>query len=153
MRLFSLRNLFLTLAFAFAFHATAFAKGDTRVFGKWTTIDDKTKQPKSIVEIKLVNGKLTGTIHRLFRKKTEDQDPNCDKCTGDRKDKKIIGMTIIWGMTAKDNVTWGNGKILDPANGKEYGCSIWLDDKNPNNLKVRGWLAFFYRDQTWVRFK
>jgi uncharacterized protein (DUF2147 family) len=151
MRLFSLKNIFLTVAFAFAFNTVAWAKGDMRVFGKWKTIDDKTKQAKSIVEIKLVNGKLTGKILQLFRKKTENQDPNCDKCSGDRKDKKIIGMTIIWNMTAKDNVTWGNGRILDPANGKEYGCSVWLDEKNPNQLKVRGWLGFFFRDQTWVR--
>ncbi|MCB9638594.1 MAG: DUF2147 domain-containing protein [Myxococcales bacterium] len=148
---FTLRTIFLALAFAVAFNATAFAKGDMRVIGKWKTIDDKTKQAKSIVEIKLVNGKLTGKILKLFRKKTENQDPSCDKCTGNRKDKKIIGMTIIWDMTPKNDVTWGHGKILDPANGKQYGCSIWLDSKNPNRLKVRGWLAFFFRDQTWHR--
>jgi uncharacterized protein (DUF2147 family) len=75
----------------------------------------------------------------------------CSKCTGERKGQKVIGMTIIWGMTPKDKVTWGNGKILDPNNGKEYGCSLWVDEKDTTKLNVRGWVFVFNRTQTWHR--
>jgi len=32
---------------------------------------------------------------KLFREEGEDPDPVCDKCEGDYKGKKIIGMVII----------------------------------------------------------
>ncbi|NBS98718.1 MAG: DUF2147 domain-containing protein, partial [Betaproteobacteria bacterium] len=36
------------------------------VVGHWTTIDDKTHQPKSIIRIDLVDQKLQGTIVKIF---------------------------------------------------------------------------------------
>lgn len=34
------------------------------------------------------------------------------------------------------------------ANGKDYKCSIWLED---GKLKVRGYIGFLYETQTWKR--
>jgi len=116
------------------------------VTGKWKTIDDETDKPKSIVEIYEKEGKLFGTIKQLFREPDEDQDPVCDDCTDYRKDKKIIGMTIITEME-RDGDQWSGGEILDPNNGKIYRCKIWVGD---GNLKVRGYIAFFFRTQTWL---
>ena len=115
------------------------------IFGKWKTIDDNTGKARSIVEITQKEGKAFGTILKLFREPGEDLDPICDDCTDYRKDKKVIGMTIITDME-KDGDEWTDGEILDPENGKVYDCKLWVED---GKLKVRGYVAFFFRTQTW----
>ena len=117
------------------------------IFGKWKTIDDETNKPKSIVEIYEQNGKAYGKIIKLFREPDEDQNPICDLCTDGRKDKRVVGMTIIRKME-QDDSEWEDGDILDPKNGKVYDCKLWRDG---DKLMVRGYIAFFYRTQTWLK--
>lgn len=61
--------------------------------GKWKSIDDETKEPKSIIEISEMSGKLSGKVVQLFRKPPQDLNPLCDQCEGDKKNQPIIGMT------------------------------------------------------------
>lgn len=118
--------------------------------GKWKTIDDETGKPKSIVEIYEKNGQLFGKVIKLFREPHEVQDPICDECEDDRKGKKVLGMEIVRNME-KDGYEWEDGTICDPKNGKIYDCEMWLDEEDPNKLKVRGYILFLYRTQTWLR--
>mgnify|MGYP001061595450 CR=1 FL=1 len=127
--------------------AQASLNGYTAV-GKWKTIDDETKKPKSIVEIYEKDGKYYGKILELFREPSEEQDPVCEECTDHRKDAKIIGMEIISDMK-QDKNDYSSGTILDPAKGSIYTCKFWLEDEN--TLKLRGYLYFLYRTQTWHR--
>ena len=46
-----------------------------------------------------------------------------------------------------DDDEWDDGEILDPENGKVYDCKIWVED---GKLQVRGYVAFFFRTQTWL---
>jgi uncharacterized protein (DUF2147 family) len=119
------------------------------IFGTWKTIDDETGKPKSIVEIFEKDGKAYGKIIKLYREPTENQDPICDKCTDDRKDKKILGMEIIREMIQDDD-EWEDGTIMDPKKGTIYDCKMWVED---NNLQVRGYIAFFFRTQTWLPYQ
>lgn len=119
------------------------------IFGKWKTIDDETGKPKSIVEIYEKDGKAYGKVIKLFREPHEDQDPICDKCTDDRKDKKVLGMEIIRAME-KDDDEWEDGTIMDPKKGTVYDCKMWVED---GKLQVRGYIAFFFRTQTWLPYK
>ncbi|RLC49220.1 MAG: DUF2147 domain-containing protein, partial [Candidatus Cloacimonadota bacterium] len=83
--------------------------------GAWKTIDDVTGKPKSIVRLWTEDGILYGKVEKLFRAPDEEQNPVCDKCKGDKKNKPIIGLTILWDMKQKGDV-WKSGKILDPKN-------------------------------------
>lgn len=115
------------------------------ITGRWTTIDDNTGKPRSVVEITLRNGRAYGRIVELYdRTKLEKV---CDLCPGDRKGRRILGMEVIRDMVT-DGDEWEDGTILDPENGKEYSCKLWVED---GTLKVRGYIAFLYRTQTWVR--
>ena len=134
----------LILIFILSFISLALNAQD--IFGKWKTIDDNTGKPRSIVEIIENDGKAYGKILQLFREPGEDLDPICDDCNDYRKDKKVIGMTIITDME-RDGGEWEDGEILDPENGKVYDCKLWVED---GKLKVRGYVAFFYRTQTWL---
>ena len=120
------------------------------VVGTWKTIDDETGREKSVVEITERDGKLYGTVIKLFRLPTEDQDPSCDDCEDDRKDQKVMGMEIIRDMEP-DGDEWEDGTICDPKDGKIYDCKLWVDEDDSNKLQVRGYVLFFYRTQTWIR--
>jgi uncharacterized protein (DUF2147 family) len=124
------------------------------VTGKWKSIDDETKKAKSIVEIFEQNGKLYGKILELYREPDEDPDPICDDCDvdDDRYNQKVIGLEIIRDME-KDDDEWEDGTILDPENGKVYDCKLWVDEDDPNKLNVRGYIAFFFRTQIWLRME
>lgn len=119
------------------------------ITGKWKSIDDKTGEVKSIVEITERGSKLYGKIIKIFPKPNEDQDPVCTKCPNedDRYNKKILGMEIIRDMK-KDDDEYAGGHILDPEVGKIYRCKLWIEE---GTLKVRGYLGPFFRTQTWQR--
>ncbi len=135
-----MRNLFTAFLFLLvpALHAQS-------VTGRWTTIDDNTGKPRSVVEITEKDGKLSGRIVDLHDKSKLDK--LCDLCPGDRQNKKILGLEIIRDMV-RDDDEWEDGTILDPETGKVYSCKLWMED---GKLKVRGYVAFFFRTQTWVR--
>ena len=132
------------------FSTSALAQAATPV-GRWTTIDDETKKPKSVIAIYEENGKLFGKIEKLFREPTEDQNPVCDKCEGALKNQPILGMVILQNLK-KDDDEWTGGTIIDPANGKTYKCKIAVEDGG-KKLKVRGYvgMALFGRTQHWVK--
>jgi uncharacterized protein (DUF2147 family) len=139
------------LFFLFIFIGSITAmNGQGTVMGTWKTVDDKTGEPKSYVEIYEEEGKLYGKITRLL---SAEQDAVCDACKGRNKDKPIRGMMIIEDMEAEGDVFKG-GKILDPETGNTYKCRIWLSEEDTDVLKVRGihWTGL-YRTQTWNRVK
>ncbi len=139
------KTLFLLLGFLwFAAPLTA-----QSVVGEWISIDDKTEKPRSIIEIWEEEGTVFGRIKDLFPEPGEDPDPLCDQCKGELKDQPVRGMRIMWGMKP-DGDKWSGGRIMDPENGKTYRCKIWVE---AGKLKVRGYLAFFYRTQTWLPAK
>ena len=119
--------------------------------GLWRTIDDKSGKEKSLVRVSESNGQLQITIEKLFREPGEEPNPLCDKCSGERKNKPVIGMQIGSGLK-KDGEVWSGGEILDPQNGKTYKCKVWLEDKG-KKLNVRGFIgvSVLGRTQVWVR--
>ena len=124
--------------------------------GLWKSIDDKTGDALSHIQIYEKKGKIHGKIVKLLKK---PPDQKCDKCKGDRKDKPVVGMEMLWGLPKhkKKPNKWGEGKILDPGNGKTYRASIEILDGG-KKLKVRGYIWFFGseaagRTQFWYRIK
>lgn len=132
----------------FLLNASILVTGQS-IVGTWKTIDDNTQKPRSVVEIYEKEGKFFGKVLKTYPKPDEDPDPICDECEDHRKGQKIIGMEIISEMKfdEKNNI-YSKGEILDPENGNIYDCRLWISDDG--NLRVRGYLLFFYRTQTWL---
>ncbi|MDH5680005.1 MAG: DUF2147 domain-containing protein [Spirochaetota bacterium] len=123
-----------------------FASPTDNVEGCWRNIDDKTKKIKSKICLWIDdNNKLHGYIKELYNPKVPN--PLCKKCPGKDKNKPVIGLVIVWNMR-KGSDAWTGGSILDPENGKTYDCKIWREG---DKLKVRGYIAFFFRTQTWIK--
>lgn len=121
------------------------------VEGEWTTYHEETGSPLSVIEIVKKGKSIEGKVVRIFLEPWQGEDPICTKCSGERKNKKVINMNFLWGFK-KDNDLWIDGHILDPQNGEIYNSKLWLEDDN--TLKVRGYggiMDLFYRTQTWKR--
>lgn len=126
----------------------AFMTQAQSVTGKWKTIDDETGEAKSIVEISEKDGKIYGKVIEILN--PAKRNAKCQDCKGADKDKPILGLTIIKGLS-KDGKEWSGGQILDPNNGKLYKCTVTLDGKD--KLNVRGYIgiSLLGRTQTWYR--
>ncbi len=136
---------FLTVGLLFS-ASSLMAEDFSSVTGYWKTIDDETGEAKSIVHLYETNGELKGRIIKLLK----DPDAKCDKCPGDSnyaKNTPITGMVMIWGVKELGEKS---GYIFDPAKAKRYTLQLWKEGKV---LKVRGYVAFFYRTQTWYPAK
>jgi uncharacterized protein (DUF2147 family) len=119
--------------------------------GRWKTIDDKTGQPKSIVEIYATgNGTLAGKVVQLIDT-AKGPNPRCDRCSGERHNQPVLGMVIAWGLKP-GNAGWDGGRILDPDNGKIYSARM-TPIAGGQQLEVRGYLGtpLLGRSQTWIR--
>jgi uncharacterized protein (DUF2147 family) len=118
--------------------------------GLWKTIDDDGKTEKSLVRISESGGVLTGKIEKIFD--AGKQDATCDKCTDERKDKPVLGMTILRNLKqdAEDKDAWTGGEVLDPNNGKTYRARL-KPIEGGKALQMRGYLGPFYRTQVWQR--
>jgi len=132
--------------------STAHATSTPSAEGYWKTIDDVTGKPKSIVRIsRAADNTLMGEVVRLYPAKGEDPNRLCTACTGNLHNRPVVGMVILSGLKPQD-VSWGEGRILDPHNGKTYKCMARLT-AHGEKLKVRGYIGLpaFGRSQTWQR--
>ena len=120
------------------------------ILGEWYTVDDKTGEKFSVVQIyKATNGKYYGRIDQILVGPT---DKVCTECKGEEAGKPVQGMVIIRDFEEKDGKLVG-GRVLDPDNGKWYYGKLYLKD---GNLVLRGSLdkaGVLGRSQTWKRKK
>lgn len=121
--------------------------------GFWLTFDDKTKKARGIVEIYQekdgsISGKTLGGLYIPGLKWSS----HCKGCIKPFTDQELDGMRFMWGFKKEhshDNKY--KGSIFDPdSKTKIYKSKLWLTDGG-KNLKVRGYILFLYRTQTWQR--
>jgi uncharacterized protein (DUF2147 family) len=131
----------------------ALAHAQATPAGVWKTIDDETKKEKSLIRITEAGGIFTGKLEKLLDPAAKP-DMACEKCTDDRKDKALIGMTLIKGVKQNDTdkSMWDGGEILDPNNGKTYKVRLTPGDGG-RTMAVRGYIGapLLGRTQTWQR--
>ena len=116
--------------------------------GRWTTIDDKTGEKRAVVNLVVKGDTLTGTIVKVFPHAGDKG--LCSNCPGEFKDKPIIGLPFMWGVTDKGNGVWENGHILEAQTGKLYHVKLAVKG---DELYVRGYIGIpmLGRTQVWVR--
>lgn len=136
----------------FAFAVRSFAQApDATPAGLWQTFDDDTHAPKALVEISEHAGNLSGRIVKLFTAAGDDPDPRCMDCSGERRGRRVTGMTILWDFHRHGD-RWNGGEVLDPEDGSVYHATLRLRDGG-EHLEVRGYLGIplLGRSQVWKR--
>jgi len=133
---------------ALLFISTVAAMAAGSPIGQWNTVDEKTGKVRSTVEVYDQDGKIFAKITGLSEPDDAQGKPKtCTACKGDDKDKPIVGLVIVKGLSPSGD-RYKDGTILDPEDGKVYKAELWVED---GKLKVRGYLGMFYRTQTWIK--
>ncbi len=132
-----------TLVFAFAAYASA-----QGIVGTWMNYDDEDGKPKAHIKVYENDGMYYAKVIKILD--PARQDATCDKCKGDRKGKKTLGMVIMSGMKKTGEGEYRGGKILKPTNGKEYKCKVFVKNGG-NELKVMGGIGPIWKSQKWER--
>jgi len=123
----------------------AHAVSEDMILGTWIN-----SAGDGIIEITLSQNEFTGIIINSADDKREDR-KDINNPESKLRNRPLLGVTIISGLSyAQDNL-WSGGTIYDPNNGKTYNCKLSLN--NDGSLNVRGYagISLFGRTELWKR--
>ena len=148
------------LAVCFFAVSMGFAQSNNSIIGFWQTIDDKTKEPKSVVSVYEKGDAVFAKIIVVYTNGKLDVVKDADgnfvaskvRTAPKMNNQPYVGLEIVKDLRLDKNGRYSGGTIVDPNKGGDpYRAEVWLDNDN-GDLKVRGKLGPFYRTQTWKNF-
>lgn len=118
--------------------------------GLWQKIEDG----KPVVWVLVVDhhdGFFEGVIARTFPKPGETPHDICSKCSDDRKNAPVLGISFIRNMK-RNGLEYEGGNILDPRNGEVWKAKMTVSPDG-QDLTLRGYVLtpLLGKDEVWHR--
>ena len=118
--------------------------------GLWQKIEDG----KPVVWVLMVDhhdGTFEGAIAKTFPKPGTTTHLTCSKCTDDRKDAPVLGISFIRDMKRK-GLEYEGGNVLDPRDGQVWKAKMTLSPDG-QQLTLRGYVLtpLLGKNEFWQR--